>query len=311
MSQQLFYCSELSRNAGEQVFGTASTGETWLLVEYPYPWGSRALEDSSLSLEVKAHLNNLLKTIPRARLLLIKQSQPRAGVSVFVVRARARRPFAVRLTITDYEDLRAINFAAIASGDSLEGGELTREPMHLVCTHGKRDKCCAKFGNAIYNSMRARYGSQVWQSSHVGGDRFAANVVTFPHGLFYGHVAEDAAARIADQYARGQIVVENFRGRACYSHAAQAAECFVRAETSLVGIDDLKLASVRRVSETSWSVRFDGTDGKIYEARVASRVSEFRTFLTCKAGEPKSIASFVLEELRSFDEATTGDERAR
>jgi hypothetical protein len=305
MSQQLFFCSELSRNAGEQLFGTASTGENWILVEYPYPWGSRALESSALSPAVKSHLNSLLKTIPRARLLFIKQSQPRAGVNIFVVRARRERPYAVRLTLSDYEDLRAINFAAIASGDSLEGGELTREPMHLVCTHGKRDKCCAKFGNAIYNSMRAREGARVWQSSHVGGDRFAANVVTFPHGLFYGHVAEQTASRIAAEYARGHIVAENFRGRACYSHPAQAAECFVRAETGLVGLDDLRLASVRRANDTSWVVRFDWADEKIYEARVASRVSEFRTFITCKANEPKSVASFVLEELRSFDTTTT------
>jgi hypothetical protein len=308
MSQQLFFCSELSRGSGEQIFGTASTGETWLLVEYPHPWGSRAMESSALSPVLKQHLNTLLKTIPRARLLFIKQSPPRDTFNLFVVRARAQRPFAARLALADYEDLLNINVAAIAAGDSLEGGTLTRDPLHLVCTHGKRDKCCAKFGNGVYQSMRESAGASVWQSSHVGGDRFAANVVCFPHGLFYGRVDEDAAARIGEEYARGRILVENFRGRACFSHPAQAAECFVRAETGLVGLDDLRLASAKRAGELTWRVRFDGTDEKVYEARVTSRVSEFRTFITCNADEPKSVASFVLDELRELGATSVDDE---
>ncbi|MDQ3907601.1 MAG: sucrase ferredoxin [Acidobacteriota bacterium] len=301
MSQQLFFCSELSRNSGEQIFGTASTGELWLLVEYPYPWGSRALESSALPPEVKSHLNSILKTIPRSRLLFVKQSQPRETFGLTVVRARASRPYAVRLALKRYEELIDVNFDAIAAGDSTEGGALTREPYYLVCTHGKRDKCCAKFGNAVYNALCEREGERVWQSSHVGGDRFAANLVCFPHGLFYGRVGEDSASRIAGEYARGRIVIENFRGRACYSHPAQAAECFVRAETGLAGADDLRLASARRAGELTWRVRFEGPGGKVYESLVTSRVSEFRTFITCKANEPKPVASFFLDELRALD----------
>jgi hypothetical protein len=304
MSQQLFFCSELSRNAGEQLFGTASTGEVWLLVEYPYPWGSRAMESSALSVAIKSHLNTLLKTIPRSRLLFIKQSAPQETFNLFIVRARARRPYTVQLMLSDYEDLRSINVAAIAAGDSLEGGTLTRDPLFLVCTHGKRDKCCAKFGNGVYQRLRERVGASAWQSSHVGGDRFAANLVCFPHGLFYGHVDEDTAASAASEYARGRILTENFRGRACFSHPAQAAECFVRAETGLVGLDDLRLASVKRAGELTWRVRFDAPDEKVYEARVTSRVSEFRTFITCHADEPKSVASFVLDEMNVLDQTT-------
>ncbi|MDT7542360.1 MAG: hypothetical protein QOE33_2264 [Acidobacteriota bacterium] len=301
MSQTLFFCSELSRNAGEQIFGTAPTGEVWLLVEYPHPWGPRALESSALSVAVKQHLNNLLKTIPRARLLFIKQSPPRDTFSLFVVRARARRPYAVRLMLADYEDLRSINVEAIVAGDSLEGGTLTHDPLFLVCTHGKRDKCCAKFGNGVYQRLRERESASAWQSSHVGGDRFAANLVCFPHGIFYGHVGEESAAQIGEEYARGRVRIENFRGRACLSHPAQAAECFVRAETGLVGLDDLALASTRRAGELTWRVRFDGPDKKVYEARVTNRVSEFRTFVTCNSSEPKNVASFVLDDLRALD----------
>src|SRR4051812_18152729 len=107
MVQQFFYCSRLSRHVEENTFGTASVGQVWLLVEYTEPWGSQALEESSLSREVKNYLNQLVRRIPRARLLFIKQEKRRqSSFSFFVVRARERSPFIARFELDDYERLR-------------------------------------------------------------------------------------------------------------------------------------------------------------------------------------------------------------
>jgi hypothetical protein len=310
MSQPLFYCSELSARSGERAFGTASTGAVWLLVEYPFAWGSRAMESSALAPAIKERLAALLKTIPRSRLLFIKQDPLcRDDFNFFGVRSRERAPYAVRLRLTDYKDLLGVNVARIAAGDSTEGGELSREPLFLVCTHGKRDKCCAKFGNPLYKSLRASDAApSVWQSSHVGGDRFAANLVCFPHGLFYARVSEEAGARAAAEYARGRIVLENFRGRACFAHPVQAAEYFVRAETGLVGLDDLRLAGRERAGALAWRVRFAATaaGGKVYEATVTSRASEFQNFITCHAAEERRVTEFVLDALGVADAPSGG-----
>jgi hypothetical protein len=258
------------------------------------------MESSALAPAIKEHLAALLKTIPRSRLLFVKQEAVcREDFNLFVVRSRARDPYAVRLRLTDYKDLLGVNVAAVAAGESLEGGELTREPLFLVCTHGKRDKCCAKFGNPLYKSLRATGGAAaVWQSSHVGGDRFAANMVCFPHGIFYARVTEGAGERVAAEYARGRIVLENFRGRACFAHPVQAAEYFVRAEAGLVGLDDLRLAGRERAGALTWKVRFAATGGgKVYEATVTSRASEFQNFITCHAAEERRVTEFVLDAL--------------
>jgi hypothetical protein len=298
MTQKLFYCAESSRDSGEKVFGTASTGETWLLVEYPSAWGKDALGSSRLSPAVKSHLSDLLKTIPRSRLLFVKQhARPDGHFNFFVVRAREQRPYVVELTLTDYEDLRGVNVAAIAAGDSTEGGVLMRDPLYLVCTHGRRDKCCAKFGYALYKSLRERAGASVWQSSHVGGDRFAANLLCFPHGLFYARATELSGAHIVEEYGRGRVVLENYRGRACYSQQLQAAEYFVRAETGVAGLAELRHAGGARVGENAWRFRFDApAEGKIYEAQVSCHLSEFANFITCGSAEAKSVRQFVLED---------------
>src|SRR5215210_7653415 len=212
ISQQSFFCSDLSRGFAEKTYGTASVGDLWLLIEYPFPWGSQALKDSDLSQAVKAYLVRAMKTIPRSRLLFIKRDRrkPKDELAVFVVRCREHRPSITRLKINDYEQLLNIDLKGLAASGSAiaEAGDSSPsdDPLYLVCTHGKRDKCCAKFGYPLYKSLSSA-NTSVWQSSHVGGDRFAANLVCFPHGLFYAHVTEETGRLCIEEYEARRLVL--------------------------------------------------------------------------------------------------------
>ncbi|HEY0321293.1 MAG TPA: sucrase ferredoxin [Pyrinomonadaceae bacterium] len=302
MVQQLFYCSQLSRGVEENAFGTASVGEVWLLIEYTEPWGTKALSESSLSTPVKNYLNQLIRRIPRSRLLFIKQERRHQPTfNFFIVRARERNPFIVKFELDDYEKLRSvyIDVAAVAAGEKTDGGTLVTEPLYLVCTHGKRDKCCAKFGFPLYKSLRKERDGVVWQSSHVGGDRFAANLICFPHGLFYAHMTDESAHRVASLYEQQQIVLEKFRGRACYSYPVQSAEFSIRRETGMTGIGDLRLLNSERVGDNGWRVRFITADARqIHEAIIKRRASDFHNYITCSDVEQKSVVQFFLEDYR-------------
>ena len=300
MSQGFFYCSELSRQRGEPKYGTASVGEVWLLIEYPFWWGAQAFHDSALTDEVKTYLTAALASIPRARLLLIKQDYPRrAQIKFFVVRSRPREPFIAEFTLDTYEQLLQLDIAAAASGQLNAAGVRRTEPLFLVCTHGRRDKCCAKFGYLLYKNLRAGGEANVWQSSHVGGDRFAANLVCFPHGLFYAHMTDTDAQTILTAYRERRLVLNKFRGRACYPHTVQAAEYFIRAEANLDGLDELRLLERERIAETSWRIRFAApADRNIYDVTVSRRISAFHQFLTCDAAQEKSVEQFSLDDYR-------------
>lgn len=300
MKLDFFYCSELSRGAGEKTFATASVGDVWLLMEYHAQWGQHAARDSALPPDIKSHLAHALKNIPRSRILFIKQKKDCLDdLSFFVVRCHEKEPSIVRFDLQSYEQLREIDIIAAACEQSIEGAALATDPLFLVCTHGRRDKCCAKFGYPLYKSLKPEAGTSLWQSSHVGGDRFAANLVCFPHGLFYAHVIEEKGRVILDEYRRGHLVLDKYRGRACYSYPAQAAEFFIRRETSLTEIGALSYAGGMRLTETSWRVRFTSTiDESIHEARVSCHQSDFSTFITCHSTEEKSVKQFVLDEYR-------------
>src|SRR5687767_4560659 len=113
MNQEIFYCSVQSSRAEEQAVGTASTGDSWLLLEYPQPWGVKAFHESALSRQIKRHLQADLKSVPRARLLFIKQDKaPTEFLSLFVVRSRELDSSVVRYKLRDYEQLLEMNLTS-------------------------------------------------------------------------------------------------------------------------------------------------------------------------------------------------------
>jgi hypothetical protein len=295
-----FYCSELSRRAAESTFGTASIGTVWLLLEYPHGWGPHALQDSALPNHVKDYFSRTFADIRHSRLLFIKTDRGRtdARMNFFVVRCREQSPFIVRFKLEKYDDVTALDLASVVSRKDLQGGVVTEKPFYLVCTHGKRDKCCAKFGIPLFNNLREIAGDAVWQSSHVGGDRFAGNLVCFPHGLFYAHATEETGRKIVGGYNARQMVLDKFRGRACYSHQVQAAEFFARCEAGINGVEDLRFITSRREAKASWLVRFADSDGRIHHVSVGRRQSEVANFTTCNSVEKKAVSQFFLEGLR-------------
>ena len=297
MSQDFFYCSELSLEVNEAPSGTASIGEVWLLLEHRAPWGSNPLEDSNLPPLVKRHLARSIKAIPRSRLLFIRQERaPERPLKFFIVFSREHDPFSIEYQFEDPDELLKLDISAAVAGYPGEG-VITREPIFLVCTHGRRDKCCAKFGFALYKSLKDAAGDCLWQSSHVGGDRFAANLVSFPHGLFHAHVTEELGIRILENYVNGRLSLRGYRGRACYGHLAQAAETFIRLESGIFGVEDLSFEKQKRLAENTWLVSFlDRRQSQIHAAQLSTRSSEFQNFMTCHAIEEQRVVQYSLDE---------------
>jgi hypothetical protein len=170
------------------------------------------------------------------------------------------------------------------------------QPVFLVCTHGVHDKCCAKFGFATYKYMHEIAPGNVWQTSHVGGDRFASNVISFPTGVYYGHVDDDAARAIIDAEARKEIYLEKYRGRTCFGTHGQVAEYFVRRESGIRDTETLRREWVKPNEErTQWTGLFTSEEGrKKHVVTFEQHRSSFSALLTCHAAEEKSPFEYSL-----------------
>ncbi|HYI94928.1 MAG TPA: sucrase ferredoxin, partial [Bryobacteraceae bacterium] len=153
--------------------------------------------------------------------------------------------------------------------------------------HGNHDKCCSKFGLPVYELLKQAVGDRAWQCSHVGGDRFAANVVCFPYGIYYGHVDLEDVPKIVEASARKEIYLKNYRGRACYSKCDQVAEYFVRSQSGLLGLDDLTL-----ISSGEMTAAFRSANG-VHSVEFRAKDGLSQT-LTCRSEVAKPIVQYEL-----------------
>jgi hypothetical protein len=124
----------------------------------------------------------------------------------------------------------------LAAGITPTFGAPAGEPVFLVCTHGRRSTCCARFGAPLAQALAARHPGQIWETTHVGGHRFAANLVILPHGLYYGPVGVDAAAAAISAYQRGAVAPGRYRGRAGQPKPTQEAEHALLAQTGMLTV---------------------------------------------------------------------------
>nr|WP_245627721.1 sucrase ferredoxin [Actinomadura oligospora] len=150
--------------------------------------------------------------------------------------------------LDDHAELASLDLAAVAVGRPPGWGEPVGEPVFLVCTHGRRNACCARTGAPLARSLTARFGDLVWETTHVGGDRYAANLVCLPHAVYYGNLGPDDAEKAVSAYLDGEVVLDRLRGRAGLPEAAQAAEHAVRAETGVLEVTGVTVETLSGAS---------------------------------------------------------------
>lgn len=156
-------------------------------------------------------------------------------------------------------------------------GVSSDEPVYLVCAHGRHDACCAVRGRPVAAALSAAYAENIWECSHVGGDRFAANLVVLPDGLMYGHVTEASALQIA----AGAVVPELLRGRTAFPAQVQAAQHYAGVLTEPKG--------VKQVDDDTWTV-----DLGTAVVTVRQRYLEIDGAMTCASRPPGRVRTFDL-----------------
>ena len=288
------FCAETALERGESLDATASRVDTWLLVEHAGYWPYEPLDASAFAGPVRERLAAQLAAHRPARLLLVKRPGRRPAGSFEVIYGRSDESGGRfrRLQLESYEDLLGLDLAG-------QRGERVRHPLLLACTHGIRDRCCARYGQALAREL-ARQADPEWvrQASHVGGDRFAGNLVVLPEGLYFGRVGREDVAPLLAAYQAGQIELARYRGRAAYPFPVQAAEGHVRRATGLTGLDDLRLVGAHREGRGRFRVALEARPaGTLHELEVELRLGE-PALLTCRSEEARPPRRYAVRSHR-------------
>lgn len=293
MTPEAFRCADSAQARAEPLYGTASHVTRWLLLEQPGSWGHDALSQSRLPERVAGELRRRARAA-RVRVVLIRrgvrQSSERRRCYFALTDERDVRMSTLELGRVD--DVLDVDLSPLLDGGTVEGASESAAPTFLVCTHGRHDACCSIRGNEVSRIACEIDGTDVWECSHIGGDRFAANLVCFPHGVYYGRVGAADVAALMDAYVRGMLSLDHFRGRSCHPFAVQAAEYFVRRATANLAVDGVSLDDAVRDGDTLRATFTVGEERAGVVVRVSHSDEAYR--LTCGAMRPEPVPRYEL-----------------
>lgn len=277
-------CSFASLEAGESLAGTAvDSVDRWLLLEVTDTWAPDALQSEVLDGPVRDRLVRWLQT-PRTRLQLIRCPRRSGKRPLFmVVDGAGDQHRTSKLELDRYEDLLDVEPDALPAERSAA--------ICLVCVHGRRDRCCALHGGAVFRAIQA-HGVDVWQTSHLGGHRFAACALWLPDGLMYGRLrAEHADAFVAARRVGEVGDLDLFRGRCGHDRPTQAAEIVLRRRLDEQAADAIEWLSTEPESESTWEARFRSASG---EHVVRIRLEETGALRPASCGgDPEAVTRFT------------------
>ncbi len=295
-----FRCAAASLSRGDDLAGTASTVAAYLLLEHAGPWGNDAFRDSRLP----AALGPAIKRHAAAsgvRPLLARRSgrgtATEGGARIIAVSASAARPWAETAVLPDLEAVLDLDLRRLRAGESL-GLERLDGPVYAVCTHGRHDACCAELGRPVALALAKAEPDRTWECSHIGGDRFAGNLVVLPHGLYYGRLDPGSAVEVARTTAAGRLDLDHLRGRSTFAMPVQAAELHLRRH-----LGETRIGAVGLLERPDWAdgmttARF-AVDGVAYAVTVHTTVEPEPRRLTCQASHADPVPRHQLVAIDS------------
>lgn len=285
------FCARESATLGDPLAGSAAHAEHNLLLSWPRAKWRRSLRQASDMPEaVSARLEAIAESGRRVN-LIHRRDQPPDRHRLYLMPENRR-----------YEvprDALPAFLAALQEGESLARWEISppQGPVLLCCTHGKKDKCCAKFGYATYRALAAAVADrglpfEVWESTHLGGCRLAASAVVFPALRKYGRISDADVVPLLESEAANRLYLPCYRGDSRLSPLEQCAQVAalewlaarnLQAEVEVAEPSDPEAASCRLIAE--WQTT--DAHGRLAITCVQRTLERFDTCADLDADTPK------------------------
>ncbi len=267
--------------AGEPIHGSAVPEvESWLLIENRERWEADIM-DCPFPAGVRDWLANVLKKTPRLRAQLIRQPRAEGPLTVLLA-TTGPHPRIRRWSLTSLEELPSVDVGRVLA--DTQPTPKDQKPLYLVCTHGKRDRCCALRGVAFWRTLSEQpLDGELWQSSHQGGHRFAATMLYLPLGVQYGRLDPEDAELLVKAHARRELFdLSRYRGQTRLSPPVQSAEAWLREQENELGFDAVEHIGHQLLSEGHWVATFRAAH-KLHRVTVKHRTGEYARKLSCDA----------------------------
>ncbi|MDX8354782.1 sucrase ferredoxin [Cognatiyoonia sp. IB215182] len=215
------FCTGHTLAAGEPLAGTGAHQAHNILIQWPKGrWEHSLRIAAQMPDDLVAAIDAAVEAGWRVN-LIDRKPDPGGCIIVFP------QAFRCDLPLQDYPAL----IQAIAKGQDLSSfaPSPVKPSSIFVCTHGKHDACCAKWGFAAYKALcvaAPAHGDHfdIWEITHLGGCRHAGGALVLPAGRKYGRLVPADAAPLLAAEVRDLPYLPAFRGTNHLLAPAQVAE---------------------------------------------------------------------------------------
>ena len=290
-------CGVLRAALEEPLHGSAPTKPRgWLVMEHPGPWPANE-DDTDLPPGVSEFMVRARKLKVRPQLIRRTRGRRRSPHQVYLGFS-GPQPWLRGAEGGDLRDLLDLDLEAIAAGIHGGFGAPVRDRILLICAHGRHDACCAHSGRPAADALARELGDAIWETTHLGGHRFAATTVTLPEATYHGALNAENAPAVGLASLRGEVVLPHYRGRAGLPGAAQSAEWFARAEFGVLDVAAVAHQGVVQLDEDTTRVDLL-VAGRILAVTVKRRLAACARALSCDAAEVERPDHHVLVGIES------------
>lgn len=230
------FCAQYSRDVGEPLAGTATHAQSNLLLSWPIGQWTRTYHQArTMTPEVSQTVRELVDNGRRINLIHRADQPPGMHRAYTMPECQA-----FDIPTDQLHDF----LTAVQQNQPLDRwhqGEVSTRLL-LCCTHGVKDKCCAKFGNASFKALdlasHAFPGEfEIWQSTHLGGCRLAASALVFPALRKYGRLEPEQALALLESERRDRPFLPSYRGDGALSPLVQIVDIAARNQLLSDGIE--------------------------------------------------------------------------
>ncbi|MGB3652338.1 MAG: sucrase ferredoxin [Rivularia sp. (in: cyanobacteria)] len=291
------FCSDNSRKVGEDIVGTATNNQTYVLIECPPPWNSDAFN----SKWVPDNLRLLVQEAKRAKLpikfqLIANDLSHKVDSTTLLIyhqeEGGAKGYFKREFKLENIEQAAATIKKWLWKKNLKYQIDATSTRDILICTHGSHDKCCARYGNPFYFQAKNVISNlgldnvRIWKSSHFGGHRFAPTMIDLPQGRYYGNLDQESFKSILTHTGDIKCFKDIYRGWGILPKSIQIVE---RELILWYGWDWFNYKAAGRIVEQNADksnvfaeLTFEIPDGSVYsyQAKLVKNNSKTQTLKT-------------------------------
>ena len=315
-----FFCAEESRNVGEDPIGNGETFPVYILIECPPPWTRNAFNSKLIPTNLKILQQETESTDSSIAFLLIYnehlQQKNSTRVIIYHHNSIVSKGYGkYEFTVSNINDVAPIlrNYLLNNKLD-IDYSELPTRDI-LVCTHGSRDQCCAKYGNPFYRQAKQIVHNlslndvRIWQSSHFGGHRFAPTAIDFPQGRYYARLDADSFTAILTRTGNIELIKPIYRGWGILPTATQVLEREMMLMYGWEWFDYKVAAQILEQSEDEYFQRVElsfirpNGRGGLVQADVIVDKNKICHFISyCDGKEKESIPQFCIKNMLIYSD---------